>query len=214
MGRNEVARLALGRGVRSAPGQMTMPSMEELQCLRVLLVHPHDPDGDSILRHLRRICCQVEAMWPPPNYLPARIDVMFYLIDEITSRSLPWYANQPDCAIVAVMKRETPSAVRLLTDCSPQAVVNKPVEPFDLLTSVIAARSIFRYEERLRTKVRKLEETLRSVRKVEQAKSILMKNKNIEEQEAYEYLRKCAMDRRVPIGKVAAAVIDANDILS
>lgn len=191
-----------------------MPSVESLRDLQVLVVHPPDREGDTIVRHLQRIGCRVEAMWPPPIELPSRLDVVYYLIDDQTRRSLPWFASQPAAAIVAIVERQASNIMRLLSDASPQAVVSKPVEAFDTLTSLIVAHSIFRYEQRLNTKVRKLEETVRSVRKVEQAKSILMKNMNLEEQQAYEYLRKHAMDRRVSIGRVASAVIDANDLLS
>jgi AmiR/NasT family two-component response regulator len=83
-----------------------------------------------------------------------------------------------------------------------------------MLTSFLVARSISRYEKRLTTKVRKLEETLKSVKKVEQAKAILMKTKNIQEKDAYEFLRKWAMERRVPIGQVASAIIDADGMLT
>ena len=190
-----------------------MPSLEVLQQLRVLVVHPHDPDGATIIRHLQLIGCQVEAMWPPPAKLPDRTDVVFYLIDDQTRRSLPWFADLPPAAIVAVVEHDTPDVLGLLSDCMPQAVVSKPANPFAILTSLVVARNIFRYEDRLHTKVRKLEETIRSVRAVEKAKLILMKSKNIEEKEAYEHIRKHAMNRRMPIGKVAPAIIDASDIL-
>ena len=190
-----------------------MHSLETLRQLRVLVVHPRDQDGEIIIRHLQRIGCQVEGMWPPPVKLPERIDVVYYLIDDQTRRSLPWFADPSPAAIVAVVEYETPDALGLLSDCSPQAVVSKPADPFAILTSLIVARRIFRYEDRLHTKLRKLEETIRSVRTVEKAKSILMESKNIEEKEAYEYIRKHAMNRRMPIGKVASAIIDASDIL-
>ena len=190
-----------------------MTSLEALKQLHVLVVHPRDGDGETLIRHLQRIGCQVEEMWPPPAKLPGWVDVVFYLIDEQTRRSLPWFANQPPAAVVAVVEHESPDLFGLLSDCSPQAVISKPVEPFAILTSMIVACSIFRYEERLHTKVRKLEETLRSVRMVEKAKSILMKSKNIEEKEAYDFIRKHAMNRRMPIGKVASAIIDASDVL-
>lgn len=176
-------------------------------------MHPRDPDGETIIRHVQRVGCQVEVMWPPPAKLPERIDVVFYLIDERTRHALPWFADQPPAAIVAVVQHDAPDIIGLLTDCSPQAVVSKPAEPFGILTSLIVARNIFRYEERLHTKVRKIEDTIRSVRMVERAKTILMKSKNFEEKEAYEYLRKHAMNRRIPIGKVASTIVDASDLL-
>ncbi len=190
-----------------------MPSLEALQQLRVLVVHPRNQDGEIIIRHLQRIGCQVEGMWPPPAKLPERTDVVFYLIDDQTRRSLPWFADLPPAAIVAVVEHETSDVLGLLSDCSPQAVVSKPADPFAILTSLIVARSVFRYEDRLHNKVRKLEETIRSIRTVEKAKSILMASKNIEEKEAYEFIRNHAMNRRMPIGKVASAIIDASGIL-
>ena len=41
-----------------------------------------------------------------------------------------------------------------------------------------------------------------------------MRLRNLGEQEAYDFLRKRAMDRRVPVGDVAAAIIEANDFLT
>jgi len=41
-----------------------------------------------------------------------------------------------------------------------------------------------------------------------------MKSKDIEEMEGYEIIRKHAMNRRMPIGKVASAIIAASEILS
>jgi len=81
------------------------------------------------------------------------------------------------------------------------------------LTNLLMARNNFRYERRLLAKIGKLEETLRAIRKVEQAKSILMKKRGIDEPEAYEYLRRQAMRKRVPVGSVAAAIIDADELL-
>lgn len=191
-----------------------MSSLEALRRLRVLVVHPDDADGGAITQHLRRIGCQVETLWPPTVEFPAGRDVVFYLVNDQTRGSLPWHAVRPNAAIVAIVDRDAPDVLGLLSDSSPHAVLGKPAEPFGILTSLTVARNIFRYEERLYTKVRKLEETLRSVRKVEQAKTILMRTKKIEEQEAYEYLRRHAMNRSLPIGKVASAVIDAEDMLS
>ena len=53
---------------------------------------------------------------------------------------------------------------------------------------------------------------MRAIRKVEQAKSILMKKRGIDKR-TYEYLRRQAMRKRVPVGSVAAAIIDADEML-
>ena len=191
-----------------------MSSLDALQQLRVLMVHPRDADCEQISRCLRRIGCDVETTWPPPTELPSGVDVVFLLIEERMRHSASWVGNTASAAIIGIVSPETHDVLRLLADIGPHSVVNKPADPFAILTSLTVARNIFRYEGRLHTKVRKLEETLRSVRRVEKAKTILMRTKNIREEEAYEYLRRHAMNKGLPIGKVASAVIDASEVLS
>ena len=47
------------------------------------------------------------------------------------------------------------------------------------------------------TRIDKLDETLRSFRSVERAKSILMEKRNLDEEEAYHFMRRQAMSQRV-----------------
>jgi AmiR/NasT family two-component response regulator len=93
-------------------------------------------------------------------------------------------------------------------------VLTKPIDPAALLTNLVVARNNSRYQRRLQSKISKLEETLRSVRKVERAKTILMEKRHIDESEAYAYLRDQAMKKRVPIGVIATVVVESNDVLS
>jgi AmiR/NasT family two-component response regulator len=189
------------------------PPLAELARLAIAVIHPRDQDGDLLVQHLQRAGCRVGQVWPPPQELPAETDVVFLLVDGRAVLDLPWLAGTPTAAIVAVIGRETPAVFGLLTSCSPQAVIVKPADRLEILTNLILAHNNFRYERRLLSKVSKLEDTLRSIRKVEKAKAILMRTRQIEEPDAYEYLRSQAMKKRVPITVVAAAVIDAHEVL-
>ena len=199
-----------------------MVSLEALQALRVLVVHPRDADGETIRRQLLRVGCKIEDAWPPPRDLPERVSMVFYRLDEETVQVMPWTSGSRKAAVIAVVAGRSPSApcsnapvtLRLLNDCWPQAVISKPVRAVDVLTSLMSARSLIRHEECLLTKVRKLEETLRTTRAVEKAKAILMRSKNIDERTAYRHLRESAMNRRVPIGSIASAVINASEIFA
>lgn len=181
--------------------------------LGVAVVHPRDQDGELIIRHLQRAGCRVAHLWPVPPELPEGTDVVFLLVDERAALDAPWLAGTPPAAIVAVVGRETPLLFGLLSSCSPQALIVKPADRLAILTNLVLAHNNFRYERRLLSKVSKLEDTLRSIRKVEKAKAILMRTRQIEEPVAYEYLRSQAMKKRVPITVVAAAVIDAHEVL-
>ncbi|MBX3596760.1 MAG: ANTAR domain-containing protein [Rhizobiaceae bacterium] len=55
---------------------------------------------------------------------------------------------------------------------------------------------------------------MRTTRLVERAKVLLIQFKKLSEEEAYNFLRKQAMEKRVTIGAVASAIIDSHELLS
>lgn len=195
-------------------GTIAMTPATDLRSLRVLVLHPRDADAETLIHMLQRFGCQTDWTWPPPAELPSQLDVVLYLIDQQMRTPFRWIAGHPAVASIAIVGEGGNTTLRALSDCMPQAVLCKPLDPIVLLTNLVLARNNFRYERRLLSKIAKLEETLRSIRKVERAKAILMQKRNIEEPEAYEFLRRQAMRKRVPIGVIATAVIDANEVLT
>jgi len=182
--------------------------------LHVVVAHPGDRDGDVLLRYLRSLGCRVEHLWPPVERLEGDCDLLFGLIDAETRQLLVSVAGSVTTAIVGIVDSASGGALQLLRDIGPQAVLHKPFDPPAILANVVVARSNARYQKRLLGKIGKLEETLRSVRKVERAKAILMETRRLDESAAYAYLREQAMRKRVPIGVVASAVVDSQEMLS
>lgn len=185
---------------------------DDLAELRVAVVHRRDRTGETIVRHLQRLGCRVQQFWPAPAELPRPLDAVFFEFSGETG-ALPWVAGDAPAPIVAVTEGEG-AGLRGLSSCGAHAVLVGPAEATAVLTNLMLARNNFRYEKRLLAKIAKLEDTLRSLRKVEQAKAILMKEKNIEEGEAYRYLREQAMNRRVSIVTVASAIVGAKEYLA
>ena len=181
--------------------------------LQVVIAHPRDHHGELLFRYLQRLGCIVEFSWPPAVPSIQSIDFLFCAVDEKARRLLEIYSSRTTTAVVGVSDHNA-GALRLLQDLTPHAVLNKPFEPPAILTNLITARSNLRYQRRLLSKVAKLEETLRSFRRVELAKNILMETRKINEPAAYAYLREQAMRRRVSIGAVASVVIDSSTVLS
>jgi two-component system, response regulator PdtaR len=182
--------------------------------LHVVVAHPRDRDGDVLMRYLQSLGCHVEHLWPPVERLEGDCDLFFGLIDAQTRQLLVSVAGSVTTAIVGVVDSTSADALQLLRDIGPQAVLHKPFDPPAILANVVVARSNARYQKRLLGKIAKLEETLRSVRKVERAKAILMETHRLDESAAYAYLREQAMRKRVPIGVVAGAVVDSQEMLS
>jgi response regulator NasT len=71
----------------------------------------------------------------------------------------------------------------------------------------------FQHEEALRRELAKTRTQLQDRKLVERAKGILMKRYGCDEQQAYERLRKAAMDKGLRIAEVAQRLIDVADVI-
>ncbi len=206
----------LDRPARSGPprnGTADHGPIEQLRRTRVLVVHPPDADGEVLVRQLRRIGCQVRSLWPPPSKLPEEIDAVFLLVERAGSDALPWRATDGGPALIAVVEYENPTLLRGLLDSGAQAVVNKPIRATGRLSTLVLACAMAAYDRRMQTKIRKLEDQLRTRRDVERATRLLMQLKGLSEPEAYELMRGQATRSRLSLGEVAARILGASDVL-
>jgi AmiR/NasT family two-component response regulator len=193
---------------------LSIPPYIDFRRLRMVVAHPRDHDGELLIRHLQRLGGRVDSLWPPSAQLDRDVDVLLCLVDASARALLDAATAQAGPAVVGIIDPRQASSLRLLHEATPHAVINRPIDPAALVPNLVVARNNLRYQSRQLSKVAKLEETLRSYRKVEQAKAILMERRKIGEPEAYSFLREQAMRRRVPISVIAAVVVDSNEVLS
>ena len=195
---------------REAPHKKLLQAFDGL---KAVVFHPEDADGATLLRELRRVGCVARNVWPPPPRLPSEIDVLICLLDDGVRELLLSRGDEPICPVVGVLDEHGTQHLTAIRDCSPLSVLYKPIAPDQVISSVYVARQIHQYESRLLRRIAKLDETLRSIRNVERAKTILMKSRHLDEHEAYHLMRRQAMEKRVPIGIIASTIIDASQIL-
>jgi AmiR/NasT family two-component response regulator len=181
----------------------------------VTVFHPDDQDGEELIQQLRRIGCQAQAFWPPFPTLPEAADVVFLAVRP--NMAMPdWSAcrerNSP--AIIAVVTYENPTVVEAVLKVGVESVIASPIKAFGLLATLVVARQVNDNVRTLLKRNQRLETKLAGLRQVEEAKSILMKAKNISEEHAYQVMREQAMAKRVTVEQIASAIIDAEGILS
>ena len=198
------------RADRSTPAQL-----KELRSLRVAVLHPDDQDGQQLTQQLQRIGCQVQAFWPPVPTLPEGIDVVFLAVHpEITQLEFDWVKceNPPTC--IAIVTYENPTIVETVLRIGAKAVLPAPVRSFGLLSALVIARALNDEIQTGARRVRKLEAKLIGARRIAEAKTILMRTHQVSEDQAYDLIRDQAMSKRVTTEEIAAAIINANEILS
>ena len=72
----------------------------------------------------------------------------------------------------------------------------------------------FQYEEGLRLERDDARLALKERLAVDRAKALLMRQQGLSEQDAYNKLRKVAMDKGLRIGEIAQRMLDVTDLLS
>ncbi len=192
-------------------GRQVYPN--EVVNIDIVVATARDSSSDALLRDLQRMHNRVKYIWPVPETLPSDTDVIFCdLLPDLPSR-LPWLPGEPKAALVVLMAPGMTVDLDLLRKTAPEAVLHRPFSTVALQSSLLLARSRFTYERRLRSRLEKLDGMLRAMRSVERAKTILMNARRLDEDEAYSFLRRQAMERRVSVGAIAAAIVDANDLI-
>jgi AmiR/NasT family two-component response regulator len=187
--------------------------IRNLRDSKVVVIHPRDREGEDLSRQLQRIGCQVQAIWPQPAALAAPVDAVFFLLDSEQPLAMPWRTADTGAALVAILDYENPTMLKALLDANAHGVLIRPIRPVGVLSTLVLAMSLRGYETRLHHKVAKLEETLRTRREIEKATRLLMRLRNLGEDEAYQYMRKQATAKRVPVAAIATSIIHAADLL-
>ena len=186
---------------------------DELRGIEVAMIHPAGSDCNVLVDQLKRIGCRVKSMWPCPPALPPDIAVVFLYISGEQGASAPWSATDCGAALIALVDYENPTVLKGLLEANAHAVISKPFRPTGVLSTLVLARSVHGYEQRLLNKVNKLEETLRSRRVIERAVKLLAERRSLNDVEAYDHIRRQATNKRVSIVEVASMIINASDVL-
>jgi AmiR/NasT family two-component response regulator len=186
---------------------------DDLRTLQVVVIHPPGEDRIVLEEQLRRIGCPVRPIWPFPSQLPPDADVIFFLVGPELRSAGNWSAADTHATLVALSDYENPTALKMLVDTQAQGVITKPYRSTGILSTLVLARASCGYQQRLQSKIVKLEEATKARRYIEKGIRILMESHRLSENDAYEHMRSRATSLRVTVGEIATMVIDAHEAM-
>lgn len=189
--------------------------------LRILVIDESSTRAGELCAALALAGHQVAAVLPSVLDLTAQIENIRpdVILIETDSPSRDTLEN------LAVMDREMPHPVIILTQDDDDAVMRAAfkagasayvVDNLDMarikpIIDVAIAR--FESHQAVKQELAAATKKLSERKRVEKAKGILMKTRGLDEEAAYAALRKLAMERAQPIGKVAEDLIDMAKLL-
>ena len=199
------------------PSESPNPAAAELhiklQGLKVTIITPRDEAGEFLTRELQRLRVITRNIIPSVDPLPIDADVVYCDYDPGLSRRISWLTEDGNAALVVILPQAAPISAEALAAMTPQAVLARPFTANAIVASLVVARAQSTYEQRLRGKVERLEENLRSTRTIERAKALLMSARGMSDEEAYKHIRSQAMARRTSVSSLAAAIVSSFEIL-
>ncbi len=113
----------------------------------------------------------------------------------------------PTLMLTAFSQRDLVERAR---DAGVMSYVVKPFTIDDLVPAIEIALSRYQQLLALQDEISDLTERLETRKLVDQAKGILMKAMNLSEPEAFKWIQKSAMDRRVTMKEISLAILDPN----
>jgi len=134
----------------------------------------------------------------------AILDVKMPVLDGI-SAAKEIIEISPVLMLTAFSQRDL---VERASDAGAMAYVVKPFTINDLIPAIEISISRHRQMKSLALEVSDLHERLESRKLIDRAKGILMQALNLSEPEAFSWIQRAAMDRRISMKEVAKAVID------
>ncbi|MDO5625356.1 MAG: ANTAR domain-containing protein [Pseudomonadota bacterium] len=197
----------------------TPQQLKDLRQLKIVVIHPDDADGQLLTQQLQRIGCQVQPLWPPVQSLPGDADVVFMVVRPdylhlYRQLRTGWARGTRTPTLIAVVNYENPTIVSAVLELEAQAILPSPVRSFGLLSTLVLARKTHKQLSQQQQHIAKLQTKLLGQRHVTEAKAILMRTHQVSERQAYDLLREQAMNKRSSIEGVAAAIVQANELLS
>ena len=134
------------------------------------------------------------------------MDVKMPVMDGITAAER--IIGNRTCAVVMLTAFSQKELVERARDAGAMAYVVKPFTPADLLPAVEIAISRHQEITSLEAEVASLAEQFETRKRVDRAKGLLMTKMGLSEPEAFRWIQKTSMDRRLTMREVADAVIE------
>jgi two-component system, response regulator PdtaR len=176
---------------------------EDETIIRLDLIEMLTEAGYEVVAHAENgaVAIEMANLYKPDL---AILDVKMPLVDGITAAQ-EIINIAPVLMLTAFSQRELVERAR---DAGVMAYVVKPFSINDLTPAIEIAISRHRQMKSLQAEVADIYDRLESRKLIEKAKGILMSGLSLTEPQAFSWIQKTAMDRRIPMKEVAMAVID------
>jgi two-component system, response regulator / RNA-binding antiterminator len=189
--------------------------------LKVMLIDEARERSESIAEILQSVDCEVVANVNPEHdlleqverYAPDIVIIDIDLPDRDMLENLRSVQSSTPRPMVMFSQDDDGYTIRRAVEAGVSAYVVDGVKASRVRPVLDAAIATFDRYQLLQKQLDVTRLELDKRNKIERAKGILMKQRGIDDKQAYEFMRKAAMDHRLKVIDVAQRIIDAAELL-
>lgn len=164
---------------------------------RVLILHKQDRDYEVLSSQLVRLGLQI-IMPSEGQDLPwSNVDVCFFDANQAHKNTFPWADGEPQVPLIAMFSAETPERIHWSLTQRVCAFLVKPVRSSGTFLALQQAIYEFSARKVATAELGTLQERVKAKRIVVKAVVKLMAQTHIDEDEAYDRLRKLSMSHQL-----------------
>lgn len=133
--------------------------------------------------------------------------------DQMTFDALVAINDTAPCPVIMFAEHDTPVIINKVIECGVSAFVVNDFQAVRLSSIISIAKARFDASQALRLELESTREKLAERKVLERAKGILMRNKGMDEEQAFQCLRKSAMDSGKTISAVASNIVEVFNLI-
>lgn len=187
---------------------MSRSIQKNFRGLRALVIMAPDGGCQTLERTLRKLGLDVTVAraLPATDVTPVPFDVIFFDADDGADTTLDEFAVA-DLPLIALIGSEAPSRLARVIQHRAASHILKPVRSSGIFTALLLAVNEQSVRIRHKNEVQALNRRLAGRRIVTKAVMQLITRCGLSEEDAYEWLRREAMQRRIPMEDMARHAI-------
>ena len=134
-------------------------------------------------------------------------------IDSVLLREMKAISDTKPTPVLVFTRDAQPDSIGMAVKAGASAYVVDCNDPDRLSSLLEVARARFDEQQRLKKELLQTRNALQDRKRIEKAKGIIMNSRSLSEDQAYQALRKLAMNRNKRMGEIAEQIISASEVL-
>jgi AmiR/NasT family two-component response regulator len=186
---------------------VTRRLIQNFRGVNALVIHGEDRNRTVLTETLTRLGLKIHVA--DPSDAPAirsalnEAEIVVFDTDMAEAVALAWAGERIAVPVIAIVGLEAPGRLQRAFELEPSAVLYKPLRSTGIYSALFFATNEQRRRHELVLKMQLLEERRRHRRFVTRAIVDLMRDRGIDDEEAFRVLRKESMRRRLTIEEYA-----------